>query len=101
MSDGEHDRLWMRLNDHETRIRVIEQGETPAGRDLREVQRRVSDMDIHGTTVTQVRLKNIEDDVKEIREDAKALRITIRSALITAAASILVQVVLFLILRST
>jgi len=86
------------------KVRRLEAVDTPMQRryiaEIDDLKRRVEAMDIEGTHVTQVRLQNIEEDIREMKDDAKAMRATVRSALITAALSIGVQLILFAILRS-
>lgn len=87
------------------RVRLAETAASPVQRayveELKEVHRRVETMDLEGTHVTQVRLKHIEEDIREMKEDQKSLRVTIRSALITATLSLGVQLILFAILRTS
>ena len=90
------------------RVREIENVQNPIAKQLvvefRELQKRVNDMDLHGTTVTQVRLKTIEGAVEDLQDDAKSSRTFLKSALVTAALSIGVQIIvgtiLFVLLRS-
>ena len=103
MADTPFFRVERDLEDVIRRLRVIENMDTPPlrtlGSDLDKLEDRVQRMDTEGTHVTQVRLKNIEEDIREIKEDTKAVRTTVRSALITAALSIASSIILFFLLR--
>lgn len=85
------------------KVRLIAELQDPPTKavidDFHALQRKVQEMDIEGTHITQVRLQHIEDDIRDIKENAKAARNMVRSALITAALSIGVQLILFAILR--
>jgi hypothetical protein len=102
--DQEYARIWERLGAIENRLRQVENIENPASQrmlaEFTALRETVRVMDVEGTHLTQVRLKALEDDVDDIHDEAKGLRLTIRSALITAAASIAVQLILYLVARS-
>lgn len=96
--------MWERLGAMEVRLRQLENLETPVASralaEFRELEDIVRRMDVEGTHATNLRFRGLEEDVHEIRDDAKGLRMTVRSALITAAASIAVQIIVFLALRA-
>lgn len=97
-------RLERMLEDLSLRLRTVENVESPVQRDLKQklgrMENRVQRMDIEGTHVTQVRLKNIEDDLAEIRDiikedrkektaDRRATLASIISALVALAVAVL------------
>jgi hypothetical protein len=105
----EHSRIWKRFSESNDRLRASEEMRAPRQQefilDFRNLEKRVEYMDVHGTAISSLKLKNIEDDVREIKEDQKATRNFVKSALITATLSIAVQlivgIVLFVVLRGT
>jgi cell fate (sporulation/competence/biofilm development) regulator YlbF (YheA/YmcA/DUF963 family) len=102
VEDGDLRRLVRDMEDLAVRVREIENVQNPIAKQLvvefREVQKRVHDMDLHGTTITQVRLKGMEDTIEDLVEDAKSSRTFLKSALVTAALSIGVQIIVGTIL---
>lgn len=108
-------RLVKDVEDLVLRVRTVENVDTPRQRELvgelRELRRKVSDMDVRGTAVTQERIgriqdaiKNVSDKLDEFKEEVDerfdkideyqaSIRTTIRSALITAAFSIAVSLI--------
>lgn len=118
MVDGGNDiaRIWNRFSDHENRIRNLESLQAPAQKEafsrLQDLQRKVNEMDIHGTTVTQVRLKNIEEDIHEIKrvidedrkerkEEVRAVRQLWRSGLIAVGSGIIINLVIIFVTQAT
>lgn len=116
MPDGdEASRAWIRLSDHENRIRDLEALQSPAqkqiAQEFRDMQRKVAEMDTHGTTVTQVRLKNIEDDIHDIKkaiaddrqerkDEVRAVRQLWRSGMIAVGSGVIINLVVILITRA-
>lgn len=105
-------RVWNRFSDHENRIRSLEALQAPAQKEafgrFHEIERKVAEMDIHGTTVMQVRLKNIEDDIHEIKtaitkdredraDEVRAVRQLWRSGLIAVGSGVAINVVLIFV----
>ncbi len=97
-------RLQKDVEDLVVQMRAVNQGETARDRkveqDIRELAGKIAYMDVHGTSVTQVKIDNIAEDVKELKEESKSIRTTVRSALITAGFAIAVGIIEFAILRS-
>jgi hypothetical protein len=102
VQDGDLRRLVRDVEELAVRVRELENVQNPIAKQLvvefREVQKKVSDMDLHGTTIAQVRFETIEEAVEELRLDAKSSRTFLKSALITAALSIGVQIIVGTIL---
>jgi ABC-type uncharacterized transport system auxiliary subunit len=97
-------RLEREVEDLQTRVRSLEQVNTPRQRelveDLRKVREKVAELDTHGTAVTQVRLANIEEDLRAITKlfeseakDKRNDRRAIAAALIAAAGAVAVAVI--------
>lgn len=103
MTNGANDPILSRLADHEQRLREIEAGASPlAAGYFRRFERTEETMQEIAKVAAQqaVLITTVTDDVQEIKADTKVTKNTVRSALITAGASILVQVILFFVLRS-
>jgi hypothetical protein len=99
VSDAAFSRMEKDLEDLQLRMRAVESVETPRQKELvgelRNLRDKVSNMDVKGTEVTQVRLKNIEDDIHDIREallrqdaEKRADRRVVLGALLAAATAI-------------
>jgi hypothetical protein len=112
------------VEDLQLRMRMAENLDTPMSRALaqqaQKLQEQVSQMDVHGTQITQVRLKNIEDDIQEVKADVKTLvaskanvadfenmrkaqaqaRAAVRAALIAAALSLCGSLILFAVTQA-
>jgi hypothetical protein len=115
VADPEMQRLLRDMEDVLDRIRSLESLSTPGQAqmrvDLREVKKKIDEMDVHGTAVTQVRLKNIEDDVIDLKnmlsrqEEAKgADRRVMLGALLAAGSAIgmaIIGVVIQIITKGT
>jgi hypothetical protein len=100
----ERQRLQRDLEDLTLRVRTLENVDTPIQRqlvaDLRATQAKITEMDVQGTRVTQVRLSNIEEDMRDIKatlqrqEDNKlADRRVVLGALMAAAVAIALAIV--------
>jgi hypothetical protein len=72
VSDAAFDRLERQVENLQLRLREVENVDTPRQRELvselRTLRDKIERMDVQGTEVTRVRLKNIEDDIHEIKD---------------------------------
>jgi MFS superfamily sulfate permease-like transporter len=94
------------------RVRNVENLDTPMARQLtttaQKLQDQVASMDVHGTQVTQVRLRNIEDDIGEIKDGIREMRSTQESsrravnlALLAGTLSLAGSLILFAVVKAS
>jgi hypothetical protein len=112
VSESDIGRLMRDVEDLQLRMRQTENLDTPMSRALvaqaQKLQEQVSQMDLHGTQVTQVRLKNIDDDIAEIKGGFREMRSTQESsrravnlALLAAVLSLAGSLILFAVVKAS